>query len=67
MAAFCTCCGAAITSKSERCAVCGAPSHGMTNASTVGQQQEVIPTACKNTVAGCKHLPASKPHLTAWK
>ena len=29
MAAFCTCCGAAITSKTERCLVCGAPRHGM--------------------------------------
>ena len=29
MAAFCTCCGAAITSKNEKCLVCGAPRHGM--------------------------------------
>jgi len=31
MAAFCTCCGAAITLKSMTCPVCGAPSHGMTS------------------------------------
>ncbi len=29
MAAFCTCCGAAITLKSMACPVCGAPGHGM--------------------------------------
>jgi uncharacterized membrane protein YvbJ len=29
MAAFCTCCGAAITLKSVACPVCGSPSHGM--------------------------------------
>jgi hypothetical protein len=29
MAAFCTCCGLAITLKSMACPVCGAPSHGM--------------------------------------
>ena len=29
MAAFCTCCGAAITAKSDRCLLCGAPRHGM--------------------------------------
>lgn len=29
MAAFCTCCGAAITLKSVTCPACGAPSHGM--------------------------------------
>jgi len=28
MAAFCTCCGAAITLKSMACPVCGSPSHG---------------------------------------
>lgn len=30
MAAFCTCCGAVITTKAERCLMCGAPRHGMT-------------------------------------
>ncbi len=29
MAAFCACCGAEITLKSEACAVCGTPRHGM--------------------------------------
>ena len=29
MAAYCTCCGAEITLKAERCAVCGTPTHGM--------------------------------------
>lgn len=29
MAAFCACCGAEITKKSESCPVCGTPTHGM--------------------------------------
>ena len=29
MAAYCACCGAEITLKAERCAVCGTPRHGM--------------------------------------
>jgi hypothetical protein len=29
MAAFCACCGAAITLKAEACPVCGTPQHGM--------------------------------------
>lgn len=29
MPAFCACCGAEITKKSEPCPVCGAPTHGM--------------------------------------
>jgi hypothetical protein len=29
MAAFCACCGAEITLKSEACPVCGTPRHGM--------------------------------------
>jgi len=29
MAAFCSCCGAEITLKSEACPVCGTPRHGM--------------------------------------
>jgi hypothetical protein len=29
MAAFCTCCGAEITRRTEACPVCGNPRHGM--------------------------------------
>jgi hypothetical protein len=29
MAAFCGCCGAEITTKAEKCPVCGTPRHGM--------------------------------------
>jgi hypothetical protein len=29
MAAYCGCCGAEITSKTEACPVCGTPQHGM--------------------------------------
>jgi len=29
MAAFCACCGAELTLKSEACPVCGTPRHGM--------------------------------------
>lgn len=32
MAAFCGCCGAEITGKSEACRVCGTPRHGMLRA-----------------------------------
>ncbi len=65
MAAFCTCCGAAITSKSERCAVCGAASHGTIGASPL--HADAVPAARVHPGTGCKHLPADKAHLTAWK
>jgi predicted amidophosphoribosyltransferase len=32
MAAFCACCGAEITLKTEACPVCGMPRHGMLKA-----------------------------------
>lgn len=35
MAAFCGCCGAEITMKAEKCAVCGMPRHGMIEAKRV--------------------------------
>jgi hypothetical protein len=35
MAAFCGCCGAEITGKTEACPVCGTPRHGMMRADRV--------------------------------
>jgi hypothetical protein len=50
MAAFCTCCGAAITTKSEKCLVCGAPRHGMKSTVTPSEQTKDESAGTKKSI-----------------
>ena len=50
MAAFCGCCGAEITLKAEKCAVCGMPRHGMLRADRVSAMQ-MAPSSLEPKVA----------------
>lgn len=64
MAAFCECCGAEITLKSEACPVCGTPRHGMAPAPESLAPPDPAEIVWENAVTGLE-LPGKVAHRRA--
>ena len=55
MAAFCNCCGSEITLKTEACALCGMPRHGMGSSAA----KVTLKTSARRSAEGLAEAPAN--------